>query len=293
MRRTLLCLVSLGGLAAQGVNAQMDMGAQQMSTGGNQSIAGAISQPVTGESYQAEKVTHSKQTLSDGTVITHETKGLIARDAEGRVREDLYIVSSGQVNGREQDMNLQSAMVGDPVAHTMLIWTGEKTKTAVRVELPTLRTPPKMGGVVGGLMIAPPPPSPPTIGLHDAPPAVTRQAPSGSTHPQPDQIRTEELGQQSFEGILVTGKRTTTTIPLGKIGNDRPFVVMHEEWRSPELKILVKTIDTDPRTGEQTMELQGLVRTDPDEALFQAPAGYKVQDMAEMMKGLGEIGKPK
>jgi len=33
---------------------------------------------------------------------------------------------------------------------------------------------------------------------------------------------------------------------------------------------------------------ENLVRTDPDPALFQAPAGYKVQDMAQMLKGLGK-----
>jgi hypothetical protein len=117
-------------------------------------------------------------------------------------------------------------------------------------------------------------------------------APSGILRGNADNVHTEDLGHTSIEGVLVTGKRTTTTIPLGKIGNDRPIVVVHEEWRSPELKILVKTIDTDPRTGEQTMELEGLTRTDPDATLFQAPSGYKVQDMADMLKGLGNIGRP-
>ena len=96
-----------------------------------------------------------------------------------------------------------------------------------------------------------------------------------------------------MEGVLVTGTRLTTTIPAGSIGNDRPMVVTHEEWRSPELKILVKSIDKDPRTGEQTMEVQNLVRTDPDASLFQAPPGYKVQDMAQMLKQFGDIGKAK
>jgi hypothetical protein len=41
------------------------------------------------------------------------------------------------------------------------------------------------------------------------------------------------------------------------------------------------------------MELQNLVRADPSATLFQAPAGYKVQDMADMLKGLGQIGRPK
>jgi hypothetical protein len=113
----------------------------------------------------------------------------------------------------------------------------------------------------------------------------------GASGPK-DEVRTEQLGQQSIEGILVTGTRTTT-IPTGKVGNDRPIVVVHEEWRSPELKIVVKTIDRDPRTGEQTMDLQKLVRTDPDASLFQAPAGYKVQDMAQMFKALGDLGRTK
>lgn len=106
-------------------------------------------------------------------------------------------------------------------------------------------------------------------------------------------MRTEQLGQQSLEGVLVTGTRTTTTIPTGKIGNDRPIVVVHEEWRSSELKIVVRTVDRDPRTGEQTMELQKLVRTDPDASLFQAPPGYTIHDMAQMLKTLGDLGKPK
>jgi hypothetical protein len=104
-------------------------------------------------------------------------------------------------------------------------------------------------------------------------------------------VRTEQLGQQSIEGVLVTGKRVTTTIATGKLGNDRPIVVVHEEWRSPELQIVVKTIDTDPRTGVQTLELQGLSRGDPEAALFQAPDGYKVQDMADLLKTLGNLGK--
>jgi hypothetical protein len=85
----------------------------------------------------------------------------------------------------------------------------------------------------------------------------------------------------------------TTTIATGAVGNDRPIVVIHEEWRSPELKIVVKTIDSDPRTGEQTMELQGLARADPDPSLFQAPAGYQVKDMADMLKTLGNTGAPR
>jgi hypothetical protein len=286
MRQALSSGLFLCALAAQPMHAQLEMGPQQQSLGANQSVMAAILQPVTGAPYQADKITHSKQTLSDGTIITHETKGLIARDTEGRMREDLYIVHSGQVQGREHDMNLQSATVGDPIGHTMLIWTGEKSKIAMQMQLPSLGKGPA-GGSLQGVLSAPPPPPPPGHQRTVALGSVSGGIADGVAN----NVHIEDLGQTSIEGVLVTGKRTTTTIPLGKIGNDRPIVVVHEEWRSPELKILVKTIDTDPRTGEQTMELQGLTRTDPDAALFQAPAGYKVQDMSDMLKGLGNIGK--
>jgi hypothetical protein len=290
MRQALWCGVVLCGLAMHGAMAQQSMGTQQQSIGANQSIMTAILEPVTDAVYQAEKVLRSEQTLSDGTVITHETRGLIARDAQGRMREDINIVQSGQVDGKQQNLSLQSASVGDPVAHTILIWSGDKTKIAMQMQLPTL---PKNAMTL--LLTAPPSPPPPgSVAGIQTPRALhmssSRVVDMDATK---DEVRTEDLGQQSIEGILVTGKRTTTTIATGRVGNDRPIVVVHEEWRSPELKIVVKTIDTDPRTGVQTMELQGLTRTDPDAALFQVPAGYKVQDMADMLKGLSDMGKTK
>jgi hypothetical protein len=308
----LLCGMALLGVTAQTGMAQTAMGTQQQALGGNQSVIAAIIAPVTEAPYQAEKVSRSVQKLGDGTVITNETRGLIARDAQGRIREDLNIVHSGQVNGQQRDMALQSATVGDPVTHSILIWTGEDTKVAIEMQMPSMPTLPKMGvvppppgppnGSMGGGMAMPNMAHPSVVALHeDAPPPMgavrvnnlPRAVNLGKAAGPKDDVRTEDLGQQSIEGVLVTGKRTTTTIPLGKVGNDRPIVVVHEEWQSPELKILVKTIDTDPRTGEQTMELQQLVRTDPSATLFQVPAGYKVQDMADMLKGLGQIGKAK
>jgi hypothetical protein len=151
MRQALSFGLFLCALAAQPMHAQLEMGPQQQNVGANQSITVAIFQPVTGEPYQANKITHLKQTLSDGTIITQETKSLIARDTEGRMREDLYIVHSGQVQGREQDMNFQSATVGDPITHTMLIWTGEKTKIAMQMRMPEGPT----GGSLQGILLPP------------------------------------------------------------------------------------------------------------------------------------------
>ena len=229
MRQTLWCAAVLCGLAMQGAMAQQSMGTQQQSIGANQSIVAALLEPVTDAAYQAEKVSRSEQTLSDGTVITHETRGLIARDAQGRIREDLNIVQSGQVDGKQRNLSLQSATVGDPVTHTILIWTGEKTKIAMQMQLPTL---PK--SAMKSLLAAPPPPPPSGSATGSQPKQIVMikedaPAPSGSvagsqtpravrlgsshlgdmdannTNATKDEVHTEDLGQQSIEGLLVTG----------------------------------------------------------------------------------------
>ncbi len=269
--------------------AQMgSMGQQEQTMGSNQSVMAVMLEPATGLPYQATKITKSVQKLADGTVITQETKGLFARDTDGRVREDLNLVHSGRMDGQQRDVVLQSATVGDPVTHTMTFWSGD-AKMAVQMALPNLNGLGKGGHHVNQVMLSAPPPPPPVPG--QAATLMTARPRQGAA--DPENVRTEQLGQQSIEGVLATGVRTTTTIPLGKIGNDRPMTVVHEEWRSPELKILIKTVDTDPRTGEQTMELQNLVRTDPDKTLFAAPAGYTVTSMGDMMKMLGDLGKAK
>ena len=58
------------------------------------------------------------------------------------------------------------------------------------------------------------------------------------------------LGQQVVEGVLATGTRTTTTLPAGTIGNEQPIVVLSEQWFSEELKVLVMTKHSDPRSGD-------------------------------------------
>jgi hypothetical protein len=92
--------------------------------------------------------------------------------------------------------------------------------------------------------------------------------------------KTEELPADSIAGLYVTGVRTTTTIPAGTAGNERDITVTSETWTSPDLKITVRQITDDPRSGKVTTELTNINRTDPDPALFQAPEGYAIRDMS-------------
>jgi hypothetical protein len=88
----------------------------------------------------------------------------------------------------------------------------------------------------------------------------------------------EDLGQQVIEGVLATGTRSTTVIEAGTIGNERPIRIVSEQWFSPDLKVLVLTKHSDPRSGETTYRLANVVLAEPARSLFEVPADYTLKD---------------
>ncbi|MBP6824537.1 MAG: energy transducer TonB [Acidobacteria bacterium] len=96
---------------------------------------------------------------------------------------------------------------------------------------------------------------------------------------------TESLGKQTFDGVVAEGKRTTTTIPAGAIGNERPIEIVSESWYSPELQTVVMSKRTDPTSGETNYRLMNIRRGEPDASLFQVPSDYTVKE-----GGFGFVG---
>ena len=90
--------------------------------------------------------------------------------------------------------------------------------------------------------------------------------------------QSEDLGDQTINGIHATGTRVTTTIAAGKIGNDQPINVTSERWYSPELKATVMTKHSDPWAGELKTEFTSVNTAEPDASLFTVPSDYKVLD---------------
>ena len=86
------------------------------------------------------------------------------------------------------------------------------------------------------------------------------------------------LEHKVLDGLPVEGRKTTTVIPAGQIGNDQPITITSEEWRSPDLNVLVMTRHADPRSGESTYRLTNVIRAEPDPSLFMVPADYTVKD---------------
>lgn len=225
--------------------------------------------PVQGAPYSATITNENIQTLEDGTHISQTSTGSVARDSQGRTRQDASLPAIGNLSAADAP---HLVFIQDPVAQTA--YTLNLTdKTAQKMpSLPPNISTPDVGGGPGKIMmqmgIAVPAGGPP-------PPGMAMQRTFISSNDQ-GHVNTEDLGSQSMEGIQVTGIRTTRTIPAGEIGNDRPISIVTEVWTSPDLKTIISSKRSDPRMGQQTFQLTNIVRSEPDSSLFTVPADFKI-----------------
>ncbi|MDE1163095.1 MAG: hypothetical protein PW792_14315 [Acidobacteriaceae bacterium] len=227
-----------------------------VSTGGH--LSALMAPPVVGEPYSAVQTTSVTQTLSDGTTMKRHGHHSVYRDAQGRVR-----VESRILKALDDRPEMKLVYVKDPVAGTFTVWSEGGPKGMPRVATVSK--------------------------LSDTSKAQSRTVNLGAAEPKKNpNVTTEDLGSQIIDGLACTGKRTTVVIPAGKNGNDKAITRTHEVWTSEEMKLIVLQKETDPRTGERVVQLEKLLREQPDSALFRAPQGYKVQTSAESLKQLAQ-----
>jgi hypothetical protein len=224
--------------------------------------------PVQGAPYSATVTNESVQTLSDDNHIVQRTTGNIARDSQGRTRQDTPVPAIGNISGANGP---HFVIIMDPVAQVS--YTLDVTnETAQKMPMPA-----GVPGGGGGQVFFQRFDGPVTTGSAPAlPPAIAMMKPLGREDDA--RVSSEELGTQMMEGLLVTGVRTTRTIPAGEIGNEKPLSVVTEVWTSPDLKTIIYSKRTDPRMGEQTFKLTNIQRTEPDGSLFTVPANFKLAD---------------
>jgi hypothetical protein len=226
-----------------------------------------------GAPYCATITNESVQTLADGTRITQASSGTTARDSQGRTRQDAPLPALGNLSAADAP---HLVFLQDPVAGAS--YTLNLTdKTAWKGPVPPA------GAGAQGMMV-----STNTVFIRSSsgvPPADAPLPPATSTFIQKrlvteeeGNVSTEILGSQTMEGVQVTGVRTTHTIPVGQIGNDRPISIVTEVWTSPELKTIVLSKRNDPRMGEQTFKLTNIQRGEPDPSLFTVPSDFKITE---------------
>lgn len=236
--------------------------------------------PVQGAPYSATITNESVQTLANGNRIVQTSTGTIARDSQGRTRQDAPLPPIGSLSAANAP---HIVFIQDPVAQTSYILN---LTEKIAQKMPAL---PPLAGTTAGAAGAtvtlraiegngaplPPPDAMPTTMAAPAPGVFFEKHLITS---EQDQGNTEDLGSQTMEGVLANGVRTTHTIPAGQIGNDRPITIVTEVWTSPDLKTVAYSKRSDPRMGERTFRLTNIVRAEPDPSLFTVPADFKIVD---------------
>jgi len=240
--------------------------------------------------YSAELVTDHMQQLADGNRIVEHSSGRVYRDKEGRVRREedrpsgnptISIVDpvAGVAYSLDPERRIawkSSAQVGIAVMNKLEAAKTEAAKIeAAKVEaemkhraehtgaLVELRKKEEAARSAGE-----------TLTVETGGGIVTmRRSPGGGEH-----HKEEALPPRTLEGVRVEGRRTTTTIAAGAIGNEWPITIVSEEWTSPDLQVLVLTDRKDPRNGDSSYKLQRIVRSEPSATLFQVPSDYEVRE---------------
>jgi hypothetical protein len=173
-------------------------------------------------------------------------------DSMGRVRREQNIVGLSALNPTTDSQSLVTIV--DPVAGYVYTMVGSKPEVQ--------RTP-----------------------LDSKPPKFFKEfqksLPGQAAVLHPDFVtREEDLGKREIDGLTASGRRTTTIIPKGFLGNDRPIEVTDERWESSELKVLILSRHVDPRSGTVEYRLTKIKRIEPPKELFHIPAGYRIVDLA-------------
>ena len=94
-----------------------------------------------------------------------------------------------------------------------------------------------------------------------------------------DHFTVEDLGTRKIAGVETIGRRETSNIDVGVMGNDQPLTATSETWHSQELAINLISIRTGPMVGKQNFTITDLSAVEPDLELFKVPAGYEIRDL--------------
>lgn len=241
-------------------------------TAGVEAITGGA---IKGQPYTAEVITESTQVLADGNRITHKSTALVARDSQGRTRHEARINAIGSLPVHGEFPAI--VMIHDPVEQvTYTLESRSKTARKMSAHVPAGEG--KSAAAVRGAVVH----------SSGAPESGTKQvfvhAPAGGTPAQfvyrnpSERTTTESLGVKAIEGVVAEGKRVTTTIAAADIGAERDIQVVNEVWTAQDLKAVVYSKRSDPRTGETIYRLANIQRAEPPASLFQVPADYKVEE---------------
>ena len=214
--------------------------------GVNFRVRGVFVTPVAGEPFSATVLIESKRPLPNGTMETKQTMNAIARDTAGRIHNERRQLEAESFHGTPP---LLETHIFDPQTRLNTFYD-PFTRVAKQSVL----------GVPASNLLA------------------VRK------NPQNPNVKEEDLGTTTLNGMSAKGTRTTRTVNAQLSGTGQPVEVVDEYWYSDELKLNLLVHHVDPRTGEQSVAISDLRRGEPAAALFEVPAGYKTVDVTPPSK---------
>jgi hypothetical protein len=235
-----LIALSLGGFCAfsQQGDEHLNPSAQELSLFGPE--------PITGHPFSATKYVETVKVLADGTRLTtrQEHNVFVARDAEGRVRVDT-----------PTDRPFRKIEVYNPAERTIHFWLQGERAAEVSAIVPLtdaqVRDLPQLSATLKGWSAT----------------FSTAQA---------HQVRANQQ-EESIGNIPVKKSVSGFLVKTASSGPDNQVTIKRTVWTSAEMKLVVKSVTFDPRSGETTTVGLENVSLAPDDSLFQQPAGYEVQ----------------
>ena len=245
--------------------------------------------PVLGAPYSAKAVTTSTQTLADGTHITRTIEASVARDSEGRTRREEGVSSVGPWSTTESK---QVITIQDPVARVRYMLQPDRqvavkvnmqpAEEAAKRERAELEIKQRIESKIESRVESRAESASPEKRVAELKAKLAAGEHEGVMFvvdkPSEEKANAEDLGERVIEGVTAKGRRETSTIPAGKIGNDRPIETTSEVWYSDELKTVVLSKRTDPRVGTTEYKLTNISRAEPSRSLFEPPAGYTIKE---------------
>ena len=272
------CLVVLTVSVPAG--AQDDRRAVRLQVQGGPPLLGFIAnldeKVIANAPFSADATTTVTQTLGDGTKIEQRTTAKWYRDSTGRVRREQTVIGLDRLNPSAQPQTTITfdSIPGDPSPYVLDPTTRSARRAPRGVQWLGGAQWLTRGDSQYALTVARDDQL--SLGGVSFRPYLRTAAGASQGGPVPSDIKPteEQLGTRQVEGVKATGRRMTTVIPAGRIGNDRPIQITDEQWESLELNLLLSSRFSDPRTGVVEYRLTNISRSEPRADLFAVPAGY-------------------
>jgi hypothetical protein len=204
-------------------------------------VDGVYLTPIAGAPFSATVTVENAVPMPDGSVDTKRTINLVGRDSRGRIHNERRRLMPEGFHGSPM---LLEVRLFDPQTRVVTFYDPMTRIARQRVV--------------------------PEAPQRTNPPAPARANP---------QVKVEDLGTTTLNGLDAKGTRRTFTVPAKLSGTGKPVEVVDEYWYSEDLHVNLLVRRTDPRTGVQTVAVSAIQRVEPAAEFFEVPEGYRTVDM--------------